>query len=81
MLVQILMKQLESHGDKGIAEVVSLDEAQQKLKDALAKLMAGDEADFGECLRFFIIIELIPTRALIGRLAGGRAGWWAILHL
>ena len=54
MLVQILMKQLESHGDKGITEVVSLDEAQQKLKDALAKLMAGDEADFGECLRFFL---------------------------
>lgn len=49
MLVQILMKQLESHGDKGITEVVSLGEAQQKLKDALAKLMAGDEADFGEC--------------------------------
>ena len=51
MLVQILMKQLESHGDKGITEVVSLEEAQQKLKDALTKLMEGNESEYGEYSR------------------------------
>ena len=53
VLVQILMKQLESHGDKGVTEVVSLEDAQRMLKEALGTLMGGDEKEFDEAQNAF----------------------------
>ena len=52
LLCQMLTKQLESHGDSAITEVVSLEEAQKKLRKALEILMNGEDAS-GEAEKDF----------------------------
>jgi len=58
--IEMLKNQIEGAGLKPVEEVTTLEEAEEKLQSALAKLLKGDESATEDCEKWGVIVESHP---------------------